>query len=343
MNRWRWIPQAIWLLLAVIGLASLLALVWVIGPGATWVLATFDGVRPETLPGKDLAAALDAIRGRALAIATGIAALAAVYFTARNAQTARQGHITDRYTKAIEQLGSDKIDVRLGGIYALERIARDSARDHPTVMEVLAAFIRENARRPADAPQKPGGGKRGPRRWKIDREEEKEVPRVDIQAACSVLGRRLVRQDAPRARIDLTGAYLAGVRLWRAKLARADFSRAILAGADLIEADLSDASFMRTDLSEAKLDRATLTHASISDATITYADMTGADLRRAILSNVDLTGTDLRAADIRNALFIGNLTLTWASTSEIKWTEQSAWKEAVSRAREARREEEREG
>lgn len=53
--------------------------------------------------------------------------------------------VTDRYTKSIEQLGSDKLDVRIGGVYALERIARDSSRDHPTVMEVLSAFIREQA------------------------------------------------------------------------------------------------------------------------------------------------------------------------------------------------------
>ena len=36
--------------------------------------------------------------------------------------------------------------MRIGGIYALERIARDSAKDHPTVMEVLTAFIREHSR-----------------------------------------------------------------------------------------------------------------------------------------------------------------------------------------------------
>ena len=65
--------------------------------------------------------------------------------------------MTDRYTKAIEQLGSDKLDVRIGGIYALERIARDSARDHPTVMEVLTAFIREHSREPMAADhQNPG-------------------------------------------------------------------------------------------------------------------------------------------------------------------------------------------
>ena len=39
--------------------------------------------------------------------------------------------MTDRYTKAIEQLGSDKLDVRIGGIYALERVARDSRETSP--------------------------------------------------------------------------------------------------------------------------------------------------------------------------------------------------------------------
>ena len=68
--------------------------------------------------------------------------------------------MTDRYTKAIEQLGSDKLDVRIGGIYALERVARDSARDHPTVMEVLTAFIREHSREQWPPPdhRQPGTG-----------------------------------------------------------------------------------------------------------------------------------------------------------------------------------------
>src|SRR5215218_5855243 len=61
------------------------------------------------------------------------------------ARVAEQGHITDRFTKAVEQLGSDKLEVRLGGIYALERVARDSRRDHGPIMETLTAFVRENA------------------------------------------------------------------------------------------------------------------------------------------------------------------------------------------------------
>lgn len=53
------------------------------------------------------------------------------------------GHVTDRYSKAIEQLGSDKIEIRLGGIYALERLMRDSPNDQPTIIEVLAAYVRQ--------------------------------------------------------------------------------------------------------------------------------------------------------------------------------------------------------
>src|SRR5947209_20071799 len=56
----------------------------------------------------------------------GLAALGGLAVTSRMYQLAQQGHITDRYTKAIEQLGADKLNVRLGGIYALERIAVDS-------------------------------------------------------------------------------------------------------------------------------------------------------------------------------------------------------------------------
>ncbi|WP_133306023.1 hypothetical protein [Microbispora triticiradicis] len=82
MRRWRWLPRAV---LAVLGVAVLAGLVWVLGPGAAWVLVHFDGV---TLTGKDLAGVLDAIRGRALAITTGLVALVAVYYTARNADTA---------------------------------------------------------------------------------------------------------------------------------------------------------------------------------------------------------------------------------------------------------------
>jgi hypothetical protein len=121
--------------------------------------------------------ALDNARGRLLTLGAGLFAAGALVFTALNFNFLRrnsgktdqwqrrthelteQGQVTDRYTKAIEQRGSEKLDVRIGGIYALERVARDSARDHPTVMEVLTAFIREHSHEqwpPSDHPASRG-------------------------------------------------------------------------------------------------------------------------------------------------------------------------------------------
>ncbi|MFL6352584.1 MAG: hypothetical protein ACJ74Z_12140 [Bryobacteraceae bacterium] len=116
----------------------------------------------------------------------------------RTVRVAEQGHITDRYTKAIEQLGKldgDKpnIEVRLGAIYAVERIALDSVRDHWTIMEVLTAYVRQNAPTPVNS-TKP-----------IQEDlfastKTNEGPRTDIQAILTVLGRR--KRGINEKRID---------------------------------------------------------------------------------------------------------------------------------------------
>jgi hypothetical protein len=84
----------------------------------------------------------------------GLFAAGALVFTAQNFVLTRrtvellrrtldlteQGQVTDRYTKAIEQLGSDRPDVWIGGIYALERVARRVVRNR--VVEKTAAATR---------------------------------------------------------------------------------------------------------------------------------------------------------------------------------------------------------
>jgi hypothetical protein len=65
----------------------------------------------------------------------------------------RQGQLTERFTRAVGQLGSDHLDVRLGGIYGLERIARDSDSDRATIAEVLTAYVRSHSPWP---PSRPG-------------------------------------------------------------------------------------------------------------------------------------------------------------------------------------------
>jgi len=96
---------------------------WLLVPATDW-LARHD---VGSATAANLQAARDAARGRLLTFGAGLFAAGALLFTARNFALSREGQVADRYTKAIEQLGSDKLDVRIGGIYALERIARDSS------------------------------------------------------------------------------------------------------------------------------------------------------------------------------------------------------------------------
>jgi hypothetical protein len=186
--------------------------------------------------------------------------------------------VTDRYTRAIEQLGSDKLDVRIGGIYALERIARDSPRDHPTTMEVLAAFIREHSHEQWPKQAMQGAGR---------------TTRPDVQAALTVIGRRALRHDSERvnlesavlSRANLSGAKLGGANLARARLDYADLDRAYLFGANLNEADLTGARLARANLANAELTRADLTSADLDDADLEYADLYGAKLGGASISS----------------------------------------------------------
>ncbi len=60
-------------------------------------------------------------------------------------QLTQQRLITERFSKAVEQIGSGKEEVVIGGIYSLERIAKDSPKDQWTIMEVLTSYIRKNS------------------------------------------------------------------------------------------------------------------------------------------------------------------------------------------------------
>src|SRR5215510_11554046 len=95
---------------------------------------------------KDLITAENNARVTLAQIIGGLVVLLGLYATFKNVRVAEEGKLTERFSKAVELLGSNNLDVRLGGIYALERIARDSHKDHWTVMEVLTAFVREQSR-----------------------------------------------------------------------------------------------------------------------------------------------------------------------------------------------------
>lgn len=185
-----------------------------------------------------------------------------------NLRLLEEGKLTERFSKAVEMLGSEKLDVRIGGIYALERISRDSKHDHWTVMEVLTAFVRENA------PYNPDKKKDS---------LEQTKPREDIQAAMTVIGRRKWSETETQwlnlREVDLFQCNLYKANLIKANLSEANLSEANLKEADLIGAMLIGAIMIKTYCSGANLSKANLYHADWNEIFLFEANLDGTYLR----------------------------------------------------------------
>ncbi|WP_105973743.1 pentapeptide repeat-containing protein [Streptomyces geranii] len=214
----------------------------------------------------------------------------------------REGQMTDRYATAIELLAAAELTKRLGGIYALERIMRDSPKDHETIIEVLAAFVREHSPRPEQDES-------------VESEREHETMKDHVQAALTVLGRRPERTESfainlrntdlraahlPRAKLrsaNLQGSFLEYAELQGADLLEANMEACHLENADLSGADLTSVNLRRSHLHSTSLKEARLDHAKLFYALLRYCDLTNASLVKANLSNARLIAGNLEGAD----------------------------------------------
>ena len=251
-------------------------------------------------------------RGTLGQILSGVAVLTGLIFawqqlgqTSDNLRVSQEGQITDRFSRAVDQLGSDELTVRLGGIYALERIARDSPRDYGPVMEVLTAFVRQESPLPGDAAATPAAS-------------APQIP-AEVAAVFKVIGRRTPEQITAEMEeggcLELTGINAVGMDLAGYELRNTCWDRSDLRGATLARADLSDTTFAGSTLAQANLDGVVAQGASFNQADIAQANLSRADLRNANLLAADLStatlqGTDLRDANLlgtnlRNALLLG--------------------------------------
>jgi hypothetical protein len=288
-------------------------------------------VTPRT-PGerKDLVLAVAQILG-------GTALLLGLYFTWRTLQVNREGQITERFTRAIDQLGKIEdgkklFEIRIGGIYALERIAKESEEDYWPIMEVLTAYVRQNARRQTeedkegteDATEAQSNMEGSRVKWvKL---ETVETPDPDIQAITNVLRRRkhYYLRGEPES-LDFRVTNLSGVDLSGADLREADLRGTSLYGADLTRTDLREASLTDADLREASLYGADLSGASLRSAIIVPAGVSteevsrelnsGEPVSRELLSAPDLRDADLREADLRGARLFDGVRLSGANLS----------------------------
>ena len=212
----------------------------------------------------------------------------------------RQGQVGERFSRAIDQLGNDKsVDVRLGGIYELEQLARQADDRSFVIYEILAAYIRRHA----SAPRSPARSA-----------PEFHAPAPDVQAALTVLGRRQRSREPKLAnppRLDLRNTDLRGV-----DLRSADLYGANLDGANLRRADLTFAKLSYARLDTAKLNGGHLDGAILHGAILEWASLDGAEMRNADLTHAYLGGAILRGADLRDAV----------ANSETSWPDGFDWK-----------------
>lgn len=275
---------------------------------------------------KDLAEAENGYRATLAQIFGGIAIGIGLYYTWRrigiaeedlratqeNLKIAQEGQITERFTRAIEQLGNEKIEIRLGGIYALNRIANESKTDYWSIIEILTAYVREKSPIEVD---------------KINSEENVAPKKLslDIQAILTV-----IRRCKPSLNTDESKYFIGGdgfvvydtdyiieeanyiieaasyldfheTYLWKANLFDAHLQGANLERANLSEANLSNAKLERASLVKSNLKKASLYEAKLVGAFLMGAHLEEAKLYRADLKYCFLTGAHLEGADFQNA------------------------------------------
>ncbi len=237
----------------------------------------------ETL--NNLAQGSALLLGVLAATATLIFTLLRTWINERTTRATEEGLITDHINAAVASLGADKtvkgiedgkeythpnIEVRVGAILALERIAKRSLDVHIQIMEILCAYIRGNTK------------------------EELEKPREDIQRALTVIGRRSEKAIAmePNGLIDLRGTHLDHADLRGARLSNAQLRGAQLNGAYLYNAQLNGADLYLARLNEANLTGAHLNKARLPEARLNEANLIGAQLNGSF---------GLRFAELRGA------------------------------------------
>jgi hypothetical protein len=276
--------------------------------------ARFRGARADSAVEQQRLTARHDVRMAGVQFIGALALIVGGALTWRTVWLTREGQITDRLARAVEQLGEvERCNVRVGAIYALGRVARDSRADHAEVMALLGEHLRSV--RPAVGEDGRGldlGGRRG-----VDPE---------VRAVASVLRGRRARWDPKEPRLNFSGidfrnAPLQGVVLRRADLRRSNFRGAYLSDADLCGARLDGATLWGTNLQRCRLRRTSLTGADLR-----YAHAERACLRAAELDEAVWGATELQRADLREATGVDEL----RTSKLVSFDERTRWPRARS-------------
>ena len=210
----------------------------------------------------------------------------------KNTEIADRNSFTDTFTKAIEQLGATtaenkpNIEVRLGAIYALEKLSKVNSDYYQPIIDILCSYVRQHAPYQQESEQIGSG-----------------QTRIDVQTVLTVIGRRGLIDNEPR--LNLASVYLRGINLKDANLHEANLMGAGLMGADLTRANLGCADLIKANLIKANLSGANLSGADLRGARMVRANLGEADLRGARMVSAHLGGADLYGANLMGANLLG--------------------------------------
>lgn len=241
-----------------------------------------------------------------------------IYFAWGNLITAREGQITERFTRAVDQLGNPAIEIRLGGIYALGRIANESKKDYWSIIEILTAYVRKNSSVTSQLSENcleivPISMDVQANESTKNKVSNEKIVSLDIQAILTVIGRREYSFESIENRIDLRETSLQNINLLKANL-----SNAILIGSDLSGANLALANFSRAFLSGANFSEAKAIQANFKKANLALANLSRVKFINADLSMVFFPGANLSGTDFYGANLKGAKQLTIAQLSQVK-------------------------
>ena len=215
----------------------------------------------------------------------------------RQANTAQQGLLNERYQKGAEMLGSEVLSVRLGGIYALQRLSEEwPDQYHIQIMRLFCAFVRlptrDQSLESGQAVIEPG------------------TPlgiRQDVEAVMQMIGSRaksrITLERIADFKLDLRGADLPTAQFLDADLSNAMFHNSNLSGANFSNTDLTDSFLIYSDLSGTQFYNVNFTRTGLWSANLSGAMLQDADLSRRNLHNVNLSGTNLLRANLSGAIF----------------------------------------
>lgn len=264
----------------------------------------------------------------------GLAFVFTAYFAWRNLKATEQKQITDRLSKAIEQIGSEVPTIQIGGIYCLKRLAEDSLdRDYFIVIDVLSELLRSSSVKPNISRHNlvENFYKGDASSQDVKNLKPEAISRV-LQVILEVLSDLRDLNPSQEKLLNLRRLNLWGANLKGRNLAHTDFSESILSQVNAIEADLRKCNFHyailcpgpehfngritpdsrntwmeRTKLDQCNFEISYMCYGVVfNEASLRKANFRYANAEETFFTNCNLQEACFHGAKLRNSSFVGS-------------------------------------